>query len=267
MAALFEVDGDRFVPTELAKGPWDEAALHGGPPVALLARALERMEPAAVGMAVVRLTAELFRPVPRAPLMVTTEVVRQGRRSQLLAASLASESTLVMRATALRLRTASVPLPPGTRQSAPAVPPGPEHGQAGDQFGLVTRPAFHSDGAELRFVEGTFRRLGPAVVWIRLRVPLLAGEEPSPLVRAAAAADFGNGVSAVLPMGEFRFVNPDLTLYLSRPPIGEWVCLSSETIAGNDGIGLAESTLFDGEGRFGRSLQSLLLEARSSTVR
>ena len=64
--AIFLPDGPRFVPTELARGPWTPEAQHGGPPAALLARTLER-EPGAEGMLVARLTVELLRPVPIAP--------------------------------------------------------------------------------------------------------------------------------------------------------------------------------------------------------
>ena len=35
--AVFHRDGERFLPTELARGPWDPNAQHGGPCAALLA--------------------------------------------------------------------------------------------------------------------------------------------------------------------------------------------------------------------------------------
>ena len=50
-----------WLPTDLARGPWDPGALHGGPVAALLARAAEPLlEP----LQPVRLTVELLRPVP-----------------------------------------------------------------------------------------------------------------------------------------------------------------------------------------------------------
>jgi hypothetical protein len=86
------------------------------------------------------------------------------------------------------------------------------------------------------------------------------GEEPTPLQRTAAAADFGNGVSAPARFEELRFLNADLTIHLHRLPVGEWVCLDAMMWMSDTGVALAESALFDEEGPIGRSLQSLLLE-------
>jgi hypothetical protein len=120
--------------------------------------------------------------------------------------------------------------------------------------------AFHNSGVEMRWVAGRWRQPGPATVWGRLRVPVVAGEETSPVVRAAAIADFGNGISSELEFGQWRFLNPDLTLHLARPPVGEWICLDARTVLGNAGAGLAESSLSDRDGTFGRAVQSLLIE-------
>jgi hypothetical protein len=64
--ALFTVHHERVTPTELARGPWDPRALHGGPVAALLARAVERADDAGTPFHVARLTVELLRPVPKA---------------------------------------------------------------------------------------------------------------------------------------------------------------------------------------------------------
>ena len=120
--------------------------------------------------------------------------------------------------------------------------------------------AFHSEGAELRFVRGAFDRLGPSTVWIRLAVPVVDGEEPTPMQRAAGAADFTNGVSTVVPFGQFLFINPDLTVVLDRPPVGEWIGLEARTAIGAPGTGVAQSVLWDELGPVGRSVQSLVVE-------
>lgn len=104
---------------------------------------------------------------------------------------------------------------------------------------------------------------GPATDWIRLRVPVVPGEEPSPLQRVAAAADFGNGISGVAEFDQLLFINPDLTVHLHRLPAGEWVCLDAVTWMEDRGVALAESRLWDEQGPLGRSLQSLLIDARS----
>jgi hypothetical protein len=126
---------------------------------------------------------------------------------------------------------------------------------------VLARPAFHSDAVEHRFVAGGFDRPGPATDWIRLRVPVVAGEPPTPLSRVAAAADFGNGISWILSrLQGWMFINPDLTIYVNRPVAGEWVCLEATTYVADGGVGLAESRLWDERGVIGRSAQSLLLD-------
>ena len=260
--ALFLPDGDRFVPTDLTRGPWTPDAQHGGPPAALLARAVDR-EAGGDGMMVARLTVELLRPVPVVPLVVTTRLARPGRKVQLVEASLRAGDVEVARATGLRIRTTELPLPALT--DIPHAPPPPEAGTGSlpPWAGAVAYRSFHRDGVEHRFVAGSFETPGPATDWIRLRVPLVAGESTPPLARAAAAADFGNGISWTLSRTEgYEFINPDLTIYLHRLPADDWVCLEAVTWAQPHGVGLAESRLWDRHGPLGRALQSLLLDRR-----
>jgi hypothetical protein len=124
-----------------------------------------------------------------------------------------------------------------------------------------TAVAYHSHGVDHRFVAGGFDQPGPSTDWIRLRVPVVAGEATRPVSRVAAAADFGNGISWVLSrLDGYTFINADLTIYLHRHPAGEWVCLEAETHAEPLGVAVAESKLWDEQGAIGRSLQSLLVE-------
>jgi hypothetical protein len=122
--------------------------------------------------------------------------------------------------------------------------------------------AFHNSGSEHRYAAGSWLDPGPVTVWIRLLVPVVEGEEPSPLQRTMAAADFGNGVSRVLPWETYVFINPELSVHLLRPARGEWVCLDARTDLGPNGIGLTESALYDEDGRIGGAAQSLIVEAR-----
>jgi hypothetical protein len=265
-ASLFEpVDGGRWLPTARARGPWSPEALHGGPTAALLTRAVESA-PADAPVQLARITVELLRPVPVAPLAVRVEVLRPGRKVQLVGASVVAGEVEVARAVALRIRAAAVDIGEHAAEHAGPVDPEPAPPMPEAQ----QRPkleeeweAFHNEGVEMRFVGGFFRERGPATVWIRLRQPVVPGEEPSPAQRVAAVADFGNGVSSEVPWEEFAFINPDLTIHLSRPPAGEWVCLDARTFLNSGaGVGLAESALYDEQGRIGRSVQSLLLERR-----
>ena len=123
------------------------------------------------------------------------------------------------------------------------------------------RDGYHT-AVEYRFVRGGFVEPGPAVVWMRSRVPVVAGEQLTPLQRVLVVADSGNGVSATLDWRRFLFINVDLTVHLHRLPAGEWVCLDAVTTPEADGIGLADTVLSDEGGRIGRALQTLLVAER-----
>ncbi len=258
--AIFIPDGDLMIATDFARGPWTPDAQHGGPVGAILTRALALFEDGE-RMNIARITCELLRPVPIAALSIETRWSRPGKKVQLVEASMRAGDKEVARATGLRIRKADVSMPAEIDIEAP--PPGPEDG-AGSLPPWATTldyQAFHRDGVEHRFVKGTFEQAGPASDWIRLRVPLVAGEETLPVCRAVAAADFGNGVSWVLSRNDgYQFINPDLTVYFNREPVGEWICLEARTTPGETGSGLAESRLWDTQGPIGRSLQSLLID-------
>ncbi len=265
--SVFTTDGERFMPTELARGPWDPGALHGGAAAALLTSAFERHEPAE-GLALARLGFEFLRPIPMAPMSIAVRTVRSGRRVQELAAELHAASgdgpaVLICRASALRL--VALPerlgeLPAGA--IAERSMPGPEEGEA-IRFALDDEPrtSFASSEMEMRWLDDA-AALGPGRVWMRMRHPLVPGESPSALTRLAATADFGNGVSASLPFAEYVFINADLTIHLQRRPRGEWIGLEARTLLHDGGTGLAEGVLHDLDGPVGRSFQGLVVTRR-----
>jgi hypothetical protein len=121
-------------------------------------------------------------------------------------------------------------------------------------------PRFHTTAVEHRSPREFFGVPGPAVDWIRVVVDLVPGVPLTPYERVVAAADFGNGISGVLPFGEYAFVNPDLSVFVRRPPVGDWVCLDATTRLGPEGTGLAECVLYDEAGRLGSSAQTLIIE-------
>jgi hypothetical protein len=258
--AFFFPDGDRFMATESTRGPWSPDAQHAGPPAALLGRAIERFG-GLDGVQVARVTYEILRPVPIAELALTTTLLRGGRSVEFVGASLAAGGIEVMRATGVRIRTSEVPPEALAQPSADATPPGPEHGEPSRFFSTGDDIGYHT-AMEWRFIDGAFLERGPATVWMRMRQPLLPDEEPSPLQRVLIAADSGNGVSAALDWRSWLFPNPDLTVYLHRPPEGEWVCLQARTTIEPTGLGLAESRIYDRAGPVGRGLQSLFVARR-----
>jgi hypothetical protein len=113
---------------------------------------------------------------------------------------------------------------------------------------------------DIRVVEGRWGEL-PIGVWGRMRVPLVGDEVPSAIERTMVLADAESGIGPPLDPTAFSFVNPDLTVYFARAPQGEWIGMRVSSFASSDGIGLAESQLFDEKGPFGRAAQSLLLRA------
>ena len=115
---------------------------------------------------------------------------------------------------------------------------------------------------EYRLIRGSFVEPGPATAWMRMRVPLVAGEEPTPLQRVMAAADTGNGVSAMLDWNRYLFINVDLSVHLGRMPEGEWICLNAVTHPEPHGVGLTETVLLDERGPIGRAAQTLLIDRR-----
>jgi hypothetical protein len=256
--AVFTGENGRYVAAELARGPWDPNAQHGGAPAALLMREFERLDGAG-DLAIARVTYEFLRPVPLGELDVAASVVRPGRRVQLLEGSITTpDGVEVVRARALRV----APADAGGVTTEETVPPaGPDQGRPNPLAAPHGLPMFAPNAIEIRFVAGTFGG-GPATAWFRLRHPLVAGEAPSPLQRLAAAGDFGNGISATLSWNEYVFINPDLTLYVERPPVGEWIALESRTIIAAEGVATSESILYDARGRVGRATQALLVARR-----
>ncbi len=284
--SIFLADGERYLPTEQARGPWDPRALHGGAPAALITAAFERLEPGAE-LRVGRLSFEFLRPIPMAPLTLTTSVVRPGRRVQELSAELIAGGETIVRASALRVQAVpaeaeaaaaaavashaeadasasggeSATDEPQPSAADTAMPP-PEAGEH-KRFALndSTDASFAGTAMEMRWLNDPWRP-GPGRVWQRLRHPLLHGEELTPLTRLAATADFCNGVSATLPFDRFLFINADLTVHLQRLPQGEWIGLDARTRLHEGGAALAEGVLHDERGLLGRAFQTLVVQQR-----
>jgi hypothetical protein len=260
---LFERDGSRFLPTGLARGPWDPDSCHGGAPAALLASLIDT-SPSLAPMQVVRLTYDLVRPVPLGPVLVRLEVVREGKRIQLVDAHLTTPDDVeLVRCRSLRVRTGDVDVPDTATQDAAPPHPGPD--QAVREFeraGTAWGTGFWT-AVEVRPLSGSvLGDPGPGTAWFRLTAPIGEGLPTTPIARVAAAADFGNGLAPPLPIDRFVYVNPDLTVDVHRLPVGDWVALEARSVAQRSGVGLSTSTLSDEHGRIGTAMQSLFVEQR-----
>lgn len=251
--AAFHVAGDVATPTPHAAGPWFAEQQHGASVFGLLTRFVDQV-PSAAPMRLTRLTADMSRPIPMEPCSVRTTILRDGRRVQSLAATVEHEGTVVARAFATRIR-----IEPGLVPAALVHPRYPEDEPppfpaSGQPFGFE-RPSFHDClevRAQHRTDDGT-----RSVFWYRLAHPLVAGEEPTPVVRVAAVADMVNSSAARLGP-DWMSINPELSLQLEREPEGEWIAVDTTVRLGDDGVGASEAVLSDRRGRIGRSAKSVL---------
>ena len=259
VGAFFLPDGDRFVATPHAAGPWRDDHQHAGPPCALLARAIERMVADDPALTVARVSVELMAPLPLAVFEVTTSVLRAGRKVRRIDATLLTDGRPLARASGLAIRTAEVALAPPPPLAVPPDPP--ERGRPYAFPVVAGEPAGYAAAVEVARVARATQGGGVAV-WIRSRVALVAGEEPSPLQRVMVAADCGNGVAVPADPTRFTFVNADLIVALHRPLEGEWVCLDAVTPREPSGIGLTQTRLWDRRGPIGIALQTLVIQAR-----
>jgi hypothetical protein len=254
---FFEPAGPaRYLATEATAGPWSSDAQHGGPPSALAARELERHEPDD-GMRLARVSVDILRPVPVGLLTIRTRTLRPGKRVALLEAVTESAGQEVLIARGWRIARSDATPAVINDQPPPAVP------AAGWSPSF---PGGHLDGylsqVEWRFVSGSFDEPGPCRTWARPRIPLLPGEELSPMCRTLLVADSGSGVSMTLDPARFIFINVDLTVVLHRDPVSEWVLLDAVSTMGGTGTGLAETRLSDTASVVGTGLQTLLVAPR-----
>jgi hypothetical protein len=250
-----------YASTDLTRGPWHPDHQHGGPPIALVARSIERAAAALELTHVARLTANLLRPVPIAELAIEVQTDYAGRNVAHFSAQLNAGGKEVARFTAVAQREAALDFPADLPGHPLPQAPLPVEQSPPARFPFSSKTTGYQDLIESRIAAGVFFR-GPSAVWFRMRHPLVAGEAPSALARVAVAADSGNGISAILDFGRYVFVNSDLTINLLRKAQGEWICIDARTLLGPDGGGLAEARIFDAAGLVGRSTQSLAIRLR-----
>ncbi|HVI03717.1 MAG TPA: thioesterase family protein [Enhygromyxa sp.] len=249
---------ERFFATALTRGPWSNDHQHGGPPTALLARAIERL-PHDGDSFVARLTVELLRPIPiAAPLEVVTDVLTSGRTVSRIAAALVSGDQQLAVAVAVRIRVEELGLPIRLPDNDELLRPLEQC--PGFEFPFFQHEIGYHTAIEARIADGEFGS-GRMAVWMRPRVPLIDGEESSPLQRVMICADAGHGVGTALDTREWSFVNPDLTVQLHRLPSTEWLGMSARTWTEPLGFGVCRTRLSDRRGDLGIVLQSQVIAA------
>ena len=260
--ALYLRDGADFVGTACTGSAWDAGSQSGGAVLALLGHVLEDV-PTLTPMSLTRLTVDIVRPVPVAErLRVETEVAREGKKIQVVDLSVVAGDTVTTRARALRIRDQDVQdrpgLPASTSADNPSATLPPPAALAGVE---------HHDGVAdfLRYGAELRRSVEPIggvhAAWVRLRVPVVAGEDVRATSRAALPLDLVNLLGVHVHPTVATSINPDVSGHLSRAPIGEWVALTGHTYY-DHGVahGVSMAAMSDGVGVFGVTSTSQILQ-------
>ncbi|MGW0044297.1 thioesterase family protein [Rhodococcus sp. NPDC003348] len=253
MVSFFTRQGDRLVAERLAVSHWAPTQLGGHAVCGLLARQLETHCPA--GFVPARMTVDLFRPVLNAPIEVRSEVVREGTRIAVADASIVQDEQV-------RARASVVFLTPGAEpagrvwSAAPDLPLPPEgcvspHGAP---------PLFKSGGRDWSPDYAANQNADRKTSWHSLP-PLVAGEPISPFQRAAVLGDTTNQVCHWGSHGA-GYINTDMTLTLSRLPVGFELGLRADNAVAADGVSIGTATLYDRTGPLGTCVVTALSNAR-----
>ncbi|GAA1084637.1 thioesterase family protein [Tsukamurella spumae] len=268
-AGVLDADGveyEVFDPTPSTASVWADTMQHGAPPAAILVRAMEKL----VGDAarVSRVTIDLLGVVPITRTRVRAWVARPGRTISLIAAEMdcvdgSGEYRTVARAQAWAL--ASSDTTAIARDLSPALPPAGEVDGAMPDFFKHLKDQGFLAACEWRFVDRPDAdEDGPRWCWMRARIPLVAGEAPSPLVQVFSVIDAANGISAYLDPTAVTWMNMDMTVHLHRSPrpVDGWIGVAGDQLVGGEGIGTTVSRMYDGAGAFAVGAQTLLVSAR-----
>ena len=260
--ALYVRDGDAFVGTSCTKGSWHDNGQSGGAVLALLGHVLEDV-PTLTPMSMTRLTVDIVRPVPVGErLDVHAEILREGKKIQVVDLTVSAGDTVTTRARALRVRDRDVASFDGLPVSTSSVNPSSTLPPPEDLVGVDHHPGvadFLRYGAEMRRTVEPID--GVHAVWCRLRIPVVAGEPVRPTSLAAVPLDIVNLLGVPLDPSRATSINPDVTGHLCRSPVGEWVALTGNTYYSHDvAHGVSMALMSDGLGVFGLTSTSQLLE-------
>lgn len=246
----YERSGDLFLPSGLARSPWDGRAIAGGPISALLATGAE--DAALDGeFEIARFSVDIFGKVPHQPLSLVSEVRRDGRQTKLHCITMLADGNAVAQAHVLRIRrleTPQFPIPydpiplPGQNTTPP---PGAKFAMAG---GIDFRPIVGGPGI-----------LGASKAWLAMNGEVVRAEQPSNFVKACLFADFGNGFGAVTDAREWSYANLDITLQFLRMPVGDWFLLDADTHMAGNGHGTARNVFADEQGVYARGFQTIFV--------
>jgi hypothetical protein len=251
---FFTTDHDAYIPTDAARGPWDPKSLHGRVVIGLLAFVIEQRH-GADDFVPARLTVDMFRLPTLAPIEVKTRLVRDGLRIRVVEAEFFSAGVSMARASCQLLRKTQNPeglvwSPPNWDVPLPADIPVPTDPRLGMNGKWAARP-----------IVGAMGTVGPRRLWMSEVRDLVAGVPLTPFVRVAVAADFASPFANAGDHG-LGYINSDVTLYLHRLPVKQWIGFEVVNHHATDGVAIGECFLYDQEGPIGTSTAAALAQRK-----
>ena len=253
--ASYTRDGAVYTPTDYVTGPWDPTLSHAGPPAGLLIDVIARSD---ADMGITRVTFEIPKGIPKVPATISLTELRPGRKIRLVEATLddlAGVPLMVARAWLIRVSDDDLPRSDPFPMEFP-------HPESCEPLEFPHRGIGYMDAVEMRRISGNPFRGGPAAIWIRQTMPLVAGDETDAYARCGVFGDLGNGIAAMDSMRDLMAINTDLTLYLTRRPVSEWMAIRSTTVSHGLGLGISDSLVYDASGFVGTANQSLFIDRR-----
>jgi Thioesterase-like superfamily len=239
---FFRPDGDLLVPASFSTSPWGPM-LHGRLIGGLAARAAKQVIADAPGLVCSRLTVDMFRSAPLAPVSVTARPVRSGRRITVLDVMIEQADGPIGAARIVLLRASEQPA--GTLRAAPVwdapIPVKDKPPRAGNAQWTPAWQSWRISGADWSPADG---------VWVREIHPLVTDEPLTPLERLSMAADMVSPVSNFSDRG-LAFINADYTIYLGREPQGEYIGIQPGGHVSDRGIAAGQCVLHDLQGPVG----------------
>jgi hypothetical protein len=253
--AFFKRDGESYIPTPACRGPWNPNSLHGRVVIGLLGFELERLHGGDEWMPA-RLTVDMYRLADFSPITAVTRVVRGGKRVKVVDCELISGARSVARGTCqFLIRSENAPGATWSRPSwnvpKPDALPAPPAGQFGERMWKMRNIDAPFDGTARQ------RR-----AWMSEIRPLVDGAPLTPFQRVAVAADFASPLANRSETG-LGYINTDVTVYLHRLPVGEWLGFESTNHHATDGVAIGECFLYDVEGAIGTASIAALRQSRS----
>lgn len=236
-----------WLPSPLAAGPF--AGLQGGAIAGLLTAEIEAFSiERGWGLAVNSAT-WFLKPTPMAPIRTQMTILHEGGRATVVDNSLFTDEhenpTATARVLLLKERKVEVPGLEAAR-SAAAEP---------ERLARVVPPPAGHGGPW--FMDTMDMHPGPDMTWFKLHTPVV--ENAGPLARVLGAADWAHGINRPR-HNVVADPNPNLSVHLFRPPLGDWIGVQAKTFWTPDaGCGHGYGNLWDEQGEIGSVAMAVAL--------